>query len=146
MSDVVKRISLIKPTLDTPFYIDFDWWKEHDQNWRVYLYNYLCADHQAAFADSSNAVQIDWIDPDTAEVRTVDGLQQVLMTHCARQPEFLTSSTALVDSVFRALLAHGNRPLNPRELGDEIHRPPETILRTLAGMNYKGIRPYIQAQ
>ncbi len=138
----VKRHSLVKPTLDTPFQIDFEWWKQHDNNWRVFLYSFLCPEHQATFANSTQDIQVDWVDPDTAEVRTVDGLLHVLMSHCAQQPEFVTSNTALVDSVFRVLLANGNDPMSPDQLGKELHRPPETILRTFSGMVvYKGIRP-----
>ncbi len=137
-----KRFSLVKPTLDTPFQVDFDWWKQHDNNWHVYLYSYLCDEHRSAFASSDQDIRVDWIDPDTAEVRTVDGLQQVLMTHCARQSGFVTSNTTLVDAVFRMLLANGNEPMTPVELGKAINRPPETILRTLSGLTvYKGIRP-----
>ena len=138
----VKRFSLVKPTLNTPFFIDFDWWKQHENNWRVFLYDYLCPQHHEAFADSAVDIQVDWVDPETAEVRTVDGLQHVLMSHCAREPEFVTSNTTLVDSVFRVLLAHGNEPMTPIELSEAIDRPPETILRTLSGARvYRGIRP-----
>jgi hypothetical protein len=64
------------------------------------------------------------------------------MTHCAKQEEFLNSKIALVDSVFRLLLASGNKPMTPEELGDALHRPAITILRTLSGPRiYKGIRP-----
>lgn len=138
----VKRFSLVKPTPTTPFHINFDWWKNQDKNWRVYLFSYLCPEHQSAYQDSSSTTMIDWIDPDTAEVFSVDGLQHTLMTHCARQPDFLTLTTSLVDSVFRIFLANGNTPLTPTQLGEVTHRPPETILRTLSGSTvYKGIRP-----
>ncbi len=141
MSDV-KRFSFVKPTLDTPFQIDFDWWKQYDNNWRVFLYSYLCPEHQAAFSGAEQEVWVDWVDPETAEVRTVDGLQHVLMTHCARQPDFLTSNSSLVDSVFRYLLAQGNEPQTPNQLGKAINRPPDTILRTLSSAQiYRGIRP-----
>lgn len=137
-----KRFSLVKPTLETPFQIDFDWWKQHDNNWRIFLYSYLCHEHQAAFSDTGQEIRVDWVDQETAEVHTVDGLQHILMAHCARQSDFVTSNTALVDSVFRVLLANGNNPMSPNELGEAIHRPPETILRTLSGMQvYRGIRP-----
>lgn len=137
-----RRFSLVKPTLDTPFHIDFDWWKNHENDWRVYLYSYLCPEHQEAFSGSEQEVWVDWVDPETAEIRTVDGLQQVLISHCAQQPGFVTSNTTLVDAVFRVLLASGNQPKTPRELGEELNRPPETILRTFSGTTvYKGIRP-----
>ncbi len=142
MSDAGK-FSLIKPTLDTPFHIDFDWWKNHDHNWRVYLFGFLCEQHQQAFENQEDLAWIDWIDPVTAEVTQVDGLQNILMTHCARQPGFLDENTTLVNAVFRVLLATGNKPASPRELGKLIGKNPEMILRTLSGMRvYQGIRPY----
>lgn len=138
----VKRFSLIKPTIKTPFHVDFAWWKQHDNNWRIYLQSVLCPEHQKAYADVQVGQDIDWIDPETAEVTTVDGLQHVLITHCARQPGFVNEHTAMVDAVFRTLMANGNTPMTPQELGQRLGRPPETILRTLAsGAVYKGIRP-----
>ncbi|HCU57944.1 MAG TPA: hypothetical protein DF984_06965 [Anaerolineaceae bacterium] len=139
-----KRSSLVKPTLDTPFKIDFEWWKNHDRDWRVYLRSFLCDDHQAIFENLNNDETIDWVDPNTAEVAQVDGLQHVLITHCARQESFLTDKMALVDSVFRVFLSNGNKPLNANELGDILNRPAETILRTFSGIRvYKGIRPIL---
>ncbi|HVP21873.1 MAG TPA: hypothetical protein VMS73_08430 [Anaerolineaceae bacterium] len=138
-----KKFSLVKPTLDTPFHIDFDWWKQNDNNWRVYLHSYLCNEHQAAFSDYDEIGYIDWVDPDTAEVQRVDGLQHILMTHCARQPDFVTTNTSMVDAVFRIFLANGNAPLTPIELSKKTGKSSDTILRTLAGpVVYKGIRPF----
>lgn len=137
-----KRISLVKPSVETRFHIDFDWWIKNDQDWRVYLRSNLCPEHQLAFMDRNFEEQIDWIDPQTAEVRRVDGMQQILITHCARQPGFIPEHAALVDSAFRVFLANGNQPLSSLELGERLNRPPQTILKTLSGIRvYKGIRP-----
>jgi len=138
-----KRTSLIvKPTVTTPFHIDFDWWQKNERDWHVYLRSFLCAEHQEAFASVEEGQMIDWVDPATAEVKSVDGVQNALMTHCAKQPEFLTAQTALVDAVFRLLLTNGNIPMSSDELGKRLNRPANTILRTLAGARvYKGIRP-----
>lgn len=137
-----KRFSLVKPTLNTPFRIDFDWWKQHDHNWRVYLHSYLCPDHQAKFSSADQTADIDWVDPQTAEVRIVDGLLQALITHCARIDGFVNSNTTLVDAVFRVLLANGNVAMTPNQLSAETNRPAETILRTFGSAQaYKGIRP-----
>ena len=136
------KFSLIKPTINTPFHIDFDWWKSHDHNWRVYLYSFLCQKHQEAFENQEDQSWIDWIDPQTAEVTRVDGLQHVLMTHCTRQPGFLDDNTTLVNAVFRVLLSNGNKATTPSELGQLIGKNPEMILRTLSGSRvYQGIRP-----
>ncbi len=139
-----KRLSIVKPTVTTPFHIDFAWWKKNERDWHVYLRTLLCTDHQESFADVEEGQTIDWVDPSTAEVKPVDGIQNALMTHCARQPDFLTQQTALVEAVFRLFLTNGNIPMSSQDMGARLNRPAETILRTLAGPRvYKGIRPYI---
>ena len=141
MADI-KRISLVKPTLQTRYHIDFDWWRQHDRDWRIYLRNFLCPEHQESFADLDTSEQVDWVDPETAEVQRVDGLQHILITHCATQPSFITQQTTLVDSVFRLFLSNGNMPLTSEELAEHLGRDSRTILRTLSGMRvYRGLRP-----
>jgi len=137
-----KRTSLIKPTVATPFHIDFDWWQKNERDWHVYLRSLLCAEHQAAFANVEEGQMIDWVDPVTAEVKPVEGVQNTLMSHCVKQPDFLTGQTALVEAVFRLFLTNGNIPMSSDELGSRLNRPAVTILRTLTGGRvYKGIRP-----
>ena len=93
------------------------------------------------YSESTGEATVDWVDPETAEVFPVDGLQQVLMTHCALQPGFLEEKT-LVDSVFRTFLSNGNSPQNMQELGHHLNQPANKILITLSsGKVYKGIRP-----
>ena len=137
-----RRFSLIKPTLQTPFHIDFDWWQKNERDWHVYLRSLLCPEHQELFADVRQGEMIDWVDPKTAEVKPVNGIQHTLMTHCARRPEFVTEQTALVEAVFRLFLTNENMPMTAEELGSLLNRPPGTILRTLSGPRvYKGLRP-----
>lgn len=137
-----KRFSFIKPTVQTCFHIDFDWWSKNDRSWRVYLRSNLCPEHQQAFENLQVGDEVDWVDPETAEVQVVDGLQHVLITHCAKQPDFIPDHSTLVDAVFRVFLANGNMPLTPIELSERLGRPADTILKTLSGTRvYKGIRP-----
>jgi hypothetical protein len=138
-----KRYSLVKPTVDTPFRVDFEWWKKNERDWHVYLRSLLCPEHQEIFANVEEGESIDWVDPLTAEVKPVDGIQNALMTHCVSQPDFLTNQTAMVEAVFRLFLTNGNNPMTSQELGKRLNRPPEMILRTLAGPRvYKGLRPF----
>ena len=138
-----KRSSLVKPSVNTPFHIDFEWWKKNERDWHVYLRSLLCAEHQETFANVEQGQTIDWVDPATAEVKPVEGVQNALMTHCVKQPDFLTQQTALVEAVFRLFLSNGNVPMSSHDLSTKVRRPAETILRTLAGPRvYKGIRPY----
>ncbi len=142
MSDT-KQFSFIKPTLQTLYHIDFEWWKSHDSNWHIFLFGCLCEEHQKLFDQRAENAMIDWINPETAEVTLVDGLQTVLMSHCAKLPNFVTPNTTMIDAIFRVFLANGNTPMTPPELSDRIGKPADTILRTLSGFQvYKGIRPY----
>ncbi len=137
-----RRSSLIKPTLQTPFHIDFDWWQKNERDWHVYLRSLLCPEHQEAFETIRQGEMIDWVDPKTGEVKPVNGIQHALMSHCARRPEFVTEQTAMVEAVFRLFLTNENKPMTAEELGSLLHRPPITILRTLSGPRvYKGLRP-----
>jgi hypothetical protein len=137
-----KRTRLVKPTVSTPFHVDFDWWQKNERDWHVYLRSLLCPEHQEAFANVEEGQMIDWVDPLTAEVKPVESVQNTLMSHCVKQPDFLTEHTALVEAVFRLFLTNGNVPMSSEELGSRLNRPAMTILRTLAGARvYKGIRP-----
>jgi hypothetical protein len=137
-----KRYSLIRPTLQTPFHIDFDWWQHNDRDWHVYLRTLLCSQHQEIYANMQDGQIIDWVDAETAEVTPVDGLQYVLINHCARQPDFVTEHTALVEGVFRVFLTNENVPMSAAELAARLNRPAEIILRTLTGPRvYRGLRP-----
>ena len=135
--------SLVRPSLNTKFHIDYDWWDRAERDLEVYLRSHLCPTHQESYADVDPARKVDHVDPETGEVTRVAGIQHVLISHCAQQPGYLTGQTSLVNAVFRVFLSNGNTPLSPEELGERIGRPAQMILRTLTGPRvYKGIRPY----
>lgn len=139
----VKKFSLLKPTLRTPFHVDFEWWRANDNNWHIAVHDMLCQEHQASFSDLMEDQLIDWIDPETAEIRSMDGLQSTLISHCAQQPGFLDTHTMLVEAVFRLLLASGNTPMTAEELGRKLNRQADVIMKTITGARvYKGLRPY----
>lgn len=136
----------VKPTLDTKFHIDYNWWEREDRDLRTYLLSHLLPEQRSQFETHQDDSMIDWIDPETAEVRRVDALQQALVK-ASEDPQYISDHTTLVDAVFRVFLANGNKPLSPNDLGKRINRPPATILRTLAGTSgqvYKGIRPVVE--
>ncbi|HHH40731.1 MAG TPA: hypothetical protein ENK56_01850 [Chloroflexi bacterium] len=142
----IQVLRAFKPTLDTPFHIDYGWWERSGLNLRVYLQSHLCPEHRKLFADLQEVEEIDWVDEETAEVTRVDGLRHVLRTHCSKQPGYITPHTTLVDAIFRVFLANDNKPLTPVELGQRIGRDPMMILRALSrGRVYKGLRPVVDA-
>ena len=136
----------IKPTLETKFHIDYEWWERDERELRTYLISHLAPEQREFFVQNQETEGIDWIDPNSAEVHKIDALQRALK-EASEQDDFITPRTSLVDAVFRVFLANQNTPLTPIELGERIGRPPMTILRTLTGSNvYKGLRPVIEAR
>ncbi|MEW6405022.1 MAG: hypothetical protein AB1649_24770 [Chloroflexota bacterium] len=136
-------MSLLKPNTKTPFHIDFDWWMQNERDWHIFLRSLLCPEHQETFVNVEEGQMIDWVDSETAEVKPVDGIQNALMSHCALQPDFVSERTAMVEAVFRTFLVNGNSPMSAEDLSRRLHRPAETILRTLTGPRiYRGLRPY----
>jgi hypothetical protein len=131
-----------RPTIDTKFCVDFDWWDEVGRDLRVHLHQHLCKSCREVYPTHVGSETVDWIDPDTAEVQSVDGLWHTLRTHCSLQQDYVVDEMPLTDAVFRVFLSNGNAPLTPVELATKIHRPPERILRVLGrGHIYDGIRP-----
>ena len=141
----VKRTSRVRPTIQTHFHIDFNWWQMRDRDWRVFLQSLLCLEHQQAFAELPEDQMVDFVDPFTAEVQRVDGLQHVLITHCAKMDGFISPHTTLVDAIFRIFLANGNIPMTPIELAQQSGRSSDLILRVLTGEQiYRGLRPVME--
>lgn len=142
MTDNSRRISRVRPTTDTKFHIDYGWWEGQADELQAYLLSLLPAEQRELFEENEAGPQLDWIDPQTAEVKQIDALQQALRSSVEDADEL--RQTPLVDAVFRVFLANGNTPLSPEELEQLTGRPARTILRTLAGARiYRGLRPAV---
>jgi hypothetical protein len=140
-----KPSALVKPTLDTRFYIDYSWWdREPPEALRTYLLSHLLPEQRESIGQPTEKRVIDYIDPDTGEVSQLDELGLAIQ-EAAKDTNFINQHTSLVDSIFRVFLANGNKPLSPRELTELIDRPADVILKTLSGARvYKGLRPYLK--
>ncbi|MHB0856334.1 MAG: hypothetical protein ACYC5M_02045 [Anaerolineae bacterium] len=132
-----------RPTVETKFHIDMEWWRANKRDIRVYVREALCDECREQYESFMDVGEIDWVDEDTGEVSRVDGLWESLRTCCSGKPSYINPSTPIVESVFRTFLANGNKPLSIRELYELLdRRPPETLLRMLTGGQvYLGIRP-----
>lgn len=139
------RRKLLRPTLETRYHIDYDWWERAGRDLDVYLRSHLCPEHQETYANLDPGDEVDSVDPETGEVVRVPGIQHILISHCSQQSGYLTPQTSLVNAIFRVFLANGNTPLSSQELSEKLGRPGRVILRTLSGPRvYKGIRPYLE--
>jgi len=131
------------PTVDTKFHIDFDWWEKSGRDFRLYLRDQLCPECRKRFPNHRDTELVDWIDPETAEVKRTDALWQCLRSMCAQEPDYINPKLPLVTAIFRVFLKNNNTPLTPVELHEFIPwKLPEVILRTLTGERvYLGLRP-----
>lgn len=132
-----------RPTLDTKFHIDQEWWQASGRNFRLYLLEQLCDECRHRFATHRETETVDWINPETGEVTEADALLQCLKSMCASRPDFVDPRVPLTAAVFRIFLINDNTPLSPKELHETITwKTPEMILSTLGGRTtYLGIRP-----
>lgn len=138
-----KPSPIVKPTLNTKFHIDYEWWERDDEDLRTYLLSHLPAEQREHFLDQTEARVVDYVHPETAEVFQLDELGLALQ-EAAKAPDFINPQTSLVDSVFRVFLANGNVPQTPKELSDRTNRQANVILKTFGGVRvYKGVRPHI---
>lgn len=135
---------LAKPSEETKFHIDYEWWDKSGKELDTYLAEQLCSTHRENYSSlvGSDSTKIDWVDPVTGVVSAQSPLIYVLLSHCSQQDDFITERTSLIDAVFRVLIASGNRPMTPAELSRMTGRSADTILKTLSGRTvYQGLRP-----
>jgi methyltransferase-like protein len=141
----VRPPAIKRPTAETRFYIDYDWWERSNLDVRTYILTRLHVGDDLQL--ETDDAKVDLIDPATGEVRQVDSFQYVLQSYFSKQPEDFAARTSMVDAVFSVLLANANEPMTAQEIAEKLQRPAETVLRTLAGPQvYQGIRPILEEE
>jgi hypothetical protein len=114
--------------VNTPFHINLDWWDTRGRNLGRFLVEIL-GDDKAA---TDGGDPLDYIHPETAEVRQLDPLWVQVLINRAHKPDYITSSTPLTNAVLRALIENLNQPMTPTQLYRRINRTsPEVLLRVL---------------
>jgi hypothetical protein len=147
MPNPSKLSRLIKPALDTPFHIDFEWWSQGGRDLRAYLLSQLPSDLRDAYAELDENQLVDTIHPDTGEVKQEDGLLQRVRSLAQQHADFVKQHTSIIDAVFWTFMVNGNQPLSAYELSRRLNRDAGLILKTLSGNQvYKGLRPYVESQ
>lgn len=136
-----KPTTLIKPTLDTQYHIDYEWWERSGKDLVQTMIAQLPQALRETLSPRPHESVVDYIDPVTAEVTPVDELT-LAIRRAAADPEFITPQTSITDAIFRLFVANDNQPLSVNELGERLARPPQTILKMLSGREiYYGLRP-----
>ena len=132
-----------RPTVNSRFHIDMNWWTEQGRDIRVFMRDMLCPGCQSDIEGGvEETEEIDAVNERTGEVTRVDWLWHSILSCCSLKPDYISPTTPIIDAVFRTFLANGNRPLSVVELYELLdRRPPATLLRVLTGGPvYMGIR------
>jgi len=134
----------IKPTIDTPFHIDYEWWERQKLDLNVEMQAHLCSEHREAYAGQRMGEKIDWVDWETGEIQQVAGLQYVITSHCSKLEGYVMQAPTIIGVIFRVFLSNGNQPLSPRRLAPLVGQRAEQVLLVLAGKSAsKGLRPVL---
>jgi hypothetical protein len=133
----------LRPTLDTPFQIDWQWFRQKGIDLNSKRLAHLCQQCRSQFQPGDSVDTLDWIDPASGEVFQVDAISEAIMSHCQWKPDYISSATPVMTGVFRALLANNNRPMTVAQLAQRLGRTdPDTLLRVLtSGPVKEGIVP-----
>ena len=62
-----KPSTLIKPTLDTKFNVDYSWWGRNAEDLRTYLLSHVLPEQRERISQSEEHRVVDFIDPETGE-------------------------------------------------------------------------------
>ena len=137
----LRRLRRFRPSIDTKFHIDHDWWENSGRDFRLYLRDQLCEECRERFADHQNTENVDWVDPDTGGAP--DRRPRECLRALRQRPGIHQQRLPLASACFRVFLANNNA-FSPNELNQ--------LLPWLSGQNpahpgrredYLGLRPSI---
>jgi len=116
--------------------------KQTENDWHVFLRSFALPGTSEVFANVKKGRRSTGIDPQTAEVKSVDGIQHALMSHCASSRIAPVRATALVEAVFRTFIVNGNMPMSAEELGKLAARQTPSEKPLPVPRVYRGLRPF----
>ena len=123
------------------WFIDLDWFQQNERAFFVLARECLCPKCRER------------LKADEGEVPATELLSTVRKC-CSKEPGFITSNLPIMESVFRLLLAAGNRPIDIEELekqlselwGGGVYRVSAEILsHLLSSDQYYGLSPVERA-
>ena len=116
--------------------IDLNWLKNEGRSFTVLAGDTLCAKCRKKY-------KIDML-----EVKSTD-LLRTIQNCCSKSSDYITSSLPIQESIFRAFLANGNKPLTLVELGEQLSQrrgvdtyraSPAVLSRLINNDQYYGIK------
>lgn len=125
------KLQLRRPTLETRFHIDWDWFERHGIDPESIIRSQLSDDLRASLANQPVEI-VDHVDPESGEVIQIDSLRETIMADCQWRPDYLNTDLPLSQALLRIFLANNNQPLTAVAIAQRLGRhDPEAILRLL---------------
>lgn len=118
------------------WFIDFDWYQQSNRSLFTLTQHCLCPKCRERLVAGKTEI-------------SASDLLSTIRDCCSQDPEFINSRLPVMESVFRLILANGNRPLDLEELGDRLRErlggdtyrtSPEVLSRLLGNDRYYGLR------
>ncbi|MBU6361407.1 MAG: hypothetical protein WCL57_11965 [Chloroflexota bacterium] len=135
-------MKFFRPTEQTKFHIDYNWFDEKGQDVNVLIQKYLTAEQLERLGNSPNTTSYDYIDEDTGEVQHVNAAVKMIRDESAKAPDFISARTPVFEAAFRIFLVNNNKPLTTIELAAMMGRRSSDVLTQLSGrVVYNGIKP-----
>jgi hypothetical protein len=141
------------------FYIDLQWYDEHNRSFRAMAQARFCWSCRGKLGTETQE-RLPTVDERTGrvvfEVRTTPfgaNPMAVIRGCCARSKDYITKETPVLEAVFRVFLANGNQPSDIARVREQLAewvplstRPgaysEETLERLLRSDNHYGLREF----
>jgi len=134
MMDMSEEI--INEEASPRWFLDIDWYQQNNRSLFTLAQHCLCYNcRERLETNESND--------------SISELLAAIENCCSQGPDFITSRLPIMESVFRLILANGNRPLELEELGNQLRErlggdtyrtSPEMLSRLLSNDRYYGLR------
>ncbi len=131
-----KSEEIINEEADPRWFLDIDWYQQNNRSLFTLAQHCLCYNCRERLETNKSNDSISEL------LAAIEGC-------CSQGPDFITSRSPIMESVFRLIMANGNRPLELEEMGNQLRErlggdtyrtSPEMLSRLLDNDRYYGLR------
>ena len=135
----------MRPTVDTPFEINWSWFERNNINAQSLVRNQLNYKWRQRFDNGLEIKEVDYINSETGEVFKMDNMREAILAECQWEPDYITRDMPLLQSILRLFLANNNQPMTVVEMARRLERHDSNAILNLltASKIQNGIIPIL---